>query len=109
MILKRIRKVEYNDNGEYVLSTNEKMLYPVHFIDNNDWLCVDREDYTLAKCVERHKEAMKQLMRRYAEVDVADNYYVKIVFQGGTVAEKVELTYDIGTPHKVDEMVKIEK
>jgi hypothetical protein len=97
MILKRIRKVEYNDNGEYVLSTNEKMFYPVHFIDNEDWLCIDGEDYTLAKCAERHEEAMKQIMRRYEEVDVGiaatgktsgNGYYVNIVIQGGTAAEK---------------------
>jgi hypothetical protein len=56
MKLKRIRKVEYNDNGEYPLSIVEKMLYPVHFIDNEDWLCIDEEDYTLEKIAERKSE-----------------------------------------------------
>ncbi len=53
MKLKRIRKVEYTDNGEYPLSIVDKMLYPVHFIDNDDWLCIDEEDYTPEKIAER--------------------------------------------------------
>lgn len=39
------------------------MFYPVHFIDNADWLCIDREDYTMTKCMERYVEDKK----RYAK------------------------------------------
>lgn len=69
MKLKRIRKVEYDEKGEAIIEVMEHHLYDVHFIDNEDWLCIDEEDYTEAKKAARKEERLKELMKQYAEVD----------------------------------------
>jgi hypothetical protein len=69
MILKRIRKVEYNENGEAIIENTDKLFYDVHFIDNDDWLCIDEDDYTPSKKSARDEERRRQLMKQYADVD----------------------------------------
>lgn len=59
MKLKRIRKVEYDDKGEAIIEVMEHHLYDVHFIDNEDWLCIYEEDYTPEKLEARLKERAK--------------------------------------------------
>ena len=66
MKLKRIRKVEYNDKGETDITVMEHLMYDVHFIDTEDWLCIDEEDYTEEKKAARQEERVKQLMKKYA-------------------------------------------
>ena len=86
MKLKRIRKVEYNLSGEPIIRIVEYHLYDVYFIDNEDWLCIDEEDYTEEKKNERQAERHRQIMKQYAEVGYTytnSAYYVRLTFTAG--------------------------
>lgn len=69
MKLKRICKVEYDDKDVAIIPQVERLKYDVYFIDNEDWLCIDEDDYTPSKKSARDEERKKQLLKRYAEVD----------------------------------------
>ena len=93
MKLKRICKVEYKDDVA-VIPRSEKVKYDVYFIDNEDWLCIDEDDYTPGKHQSRAFEDMHRFFKRYK-----DN------------GSGVTLTGYVYTPyiplHIVDEMVTI--
>lgn len=104
MKLKRIRKVEYDDKGEAIIEVMEHHLYDVHFIDNEDWLCIDEEDYTEAKKAARQEERVKQLMKKYAEtprlpMPTGMVYYSKIV-----IAESVKITQTVDMMITIDSL-----
>ena len=59
MKLKRICKVEYDENDKAIIPQNERLKYDVYFIDNDDFLCIDEDDYTQEKFEARLKERAK--------------------------------------------------
>lgn len=60
MKLKRICKVEYDENDKAIIPQNERLKYDVYFIDTEDWLCIDEDEYTPEKLEARRKENRKR-------------------------------------------------
>lgn len=104
MILKRIRKVEYNEKGEPIIRIVEHHLYDIRFIDNEDWLCIDEEDYTPSKKAARDEERRKHLMKRYAVVD-----YSRLPKPIGRVFYSTYIDESLKMTQTIDEMITIKK
>ena len=94
MKLVRICKIEY-DNDQAIIPRPYAMRYDVYFIDNEDWLCIDMDDYTEEKAEARRKESIK----RFA------------VFQdSGNGVQQTGFVYSRYIPmHIIDEMVTIQR
>ena len=56
MKLKRICKVEYDDKDQVIIPESVRMRYDLYFIDNDDYLCIDEDEYTQEKFNARLKE-----------------------------------------------------
>ena len=53
MKLKRICKITYDANDVAIIPPNESWRYDIYFIDNEDWMCIDEDDYEPAKFSKR--------------------------------------------------------
>jgi len=62
MKLKRICKVEYDDKEQVIIPQYARMRYDLYFIDNEDYFCIDEDEYTQEKFEARLKE---RLSKRY--------------------------------------------
>jgi hypothetical protein len=49
MKLVRICKVEYGDKEQVIIPESARMRYDLYFIDNDDYLWIDEDDYTQEK------------------------------------------------------------
>ncbi len=63
MKLVRKFKVEYDEKDQAIIPVNELFKYDVYFIDNQDYLCIDEDEYTQEKVEDRMKE---RLSKRYS-------------------------------------------
>jgi hypothetical protein len=62
MKLKRICKVEYDDKEQVIIPQDARMRYDLYFIDNEDYFCIDEDEYIQEKFEARLKE---RLSKRY--------------------------------------------
>lgn len=76
MKLKRICKLEYDANDRAIIPRPWAMRYDVYFIDTEDWLCIDEDDYTQEKIQARRKESIK----RFAVYQDNGNGIMKTVY-----------------------------
>jgi len=59
MKLKRICQLSYDDNDIATIPKDVSMRYDVYFIDNDDYFCIDEDDYTDEKMDERIRAKYK--------------------------------------------------
>lgn len=89
MKLKRICKLDYDDKDQPIIPLDEGMIYDVYFIDSNDWLCIDEDDYTPDKVLVRNHE---KLRNRYPANDTLTTSFVFTPYQP---LEYIKISFDI--------------
>lgn len=95
MKLKRICKLEYDANDKPIPPDREYLKYDVYFIDTEDWLCIDEDDYTPEKIEARGKESMKMF---------------SVYQDSGNGVQQTGFVYSPYIPmHIIDEMVTIKR
>ena len=100
MKLKKICKVEYDEKDQAIIPEYELMRYDVYFIDNEDYLCIDEDEYTPEKINERMLERIKkrkgELLERYAQPFNGNNYYSNITITAGYIyTPYIPINFDI--------------